>query len=202
MSQGTEQHLEHAEHARHAAHDPFDRRVAMTMAIIAAMLALVTMLSHREHNETLLHQAESNIFQTQANDQWNYFQVKKNRGYMDQAWVELVPLLAKDSHNSDSETKSAQLVNKYQGLVAKYKKESAEAKEQAEKLEEQAKKSKEASERAHHRADHFDYGELGVEVALVLCSIAVLTKNSRLWASGIVIGLIGFAAALWGFVAA
>jgi hypothetical protein len=37
-----EHHLEHAEHAQHAAHDPFDRRVTMTIAIIAAMLACVT----------------------------------------------------------------------------------------------------------------------------------------------------------------
>src|SRR5438445_140893 len=59
MAEGTEKHLEHAEHARHAAHDPFDRRVAMTMAIVAAVLACVTMLSHRSHNETLRLQSDS-----------------------------------------------------------------------------------------------------------------------------------------------
>jgi hypothetical protein len=33
--------------------DPFDRHVAMSMAIVAALLACVTMLSHRAHTETL-----------------------------------------------------------------------------------------------------------------------------------------------------
>jgi len=55
----TEHHLEHAEHAQHAAHSPFDRRVTMTIAIIAAMLACVTLLSHRAHNETLALEIEA-----------------------------------------------------------------------------------------------------------------------------------------------
>ena len=36
MSQGTEHHVEEAEHAAHAAHNPFDRKVALSMAIVAA----------------------------------------------------------------------------------------------------------------------------------------------------------------------
>ena len=51
MSHGTEHHLEHAEHAQHQAHDPFDRRVAVSMAIMAAVLAGVTLASHRGHTE-------------------------------------------------------------------------------------------------------------------------------------------------------
>src|SRR5260370_12310655 len=82
MSHGTEEHLEHAQHAQHAdpaAHDPFFRRVAMTMAIVAAVLACITMLSHREHTETLRLQNEATIHHTQATDQWGYFQAQKNR---------------------------------------------------------------------------------------------------------------------------
>lgn len=202
MSHGTESHLEHAEHVQHAGQDPFVRTVAMTMAMIAAVLAFLTMLSHRAHNRTLLHQAQANVFQTQANDQWNYFQIKKNRGYTYEAYVEQLPLLAKDPSKPGAVQDSNRLVSKYQALVGKYKKEAAEAKEHADRLEEQSAEATEASERSHRRADHFDYGELGVELALVLCSIAVLTKNSQLWIGAIVVGVIGFVAAMWGFFAA
>jgi len=41
------EHVEHVEHQQHAAHSPFDRRVAMTMAIVAAMLAAVTAVTVR-----------------------------------------------------------------------------------------------------------------------------------------------------------
>src|SRR5262245_42825476 len=99
MTHGTEQHLEHAEHAQHAALNPFDRQVAMTMAIVAAVLAGVTMLSHRGHNETLRLQAEANSIQTEAarlqteanihhtkaSDQWAFYQAKNIRSHEFQA---------------------------------------------------------------------------------------------------------------------
>src|SRR5262249_36365634 len=77
----TEHHLEHAEHAQHAAHSPFDRRVTMTIAIIAALLACVTLLSHRAHNETLALEIEAGQFSTSATDKWNQYQAKKIRQY-------------------------------------------------------------------------------------------------------------------------
>jgi hypothetical protein len=102
MSEGTENHLEHAEHAQHAAHDPFDRRVAMTMAITAAVLALATVLSHRAHNQVLQLQGEAGqlrtqatTYHTQASDQWGYFQAKKQRMYLYGANADLAVALGK-----------------------------------------------------------------------------------------------------------
>ena len=87
MGHTTDKRLEHAEHTQHHAHDPFDRRVALTMAIIAAILAGVTLLSHRGHTETLRLSTQSNIHHTQATDQWNLYQAKNIRSYEFQAFV-------------------------------------------------------------------------------------------------------------------
>ena len=54
-----EHQIEHAEHAAHAAGDDFNRMVTMSIAIVAAILAGVTMLGHRLHNETLISQGEA-----------------------------------------------------------------------------------------------------------------------------------------------
>ena len=62
----THEHLEHAEHAEHAAHNPYDRRVALTIAVVAAALAGVTLLSHRSHTETLQKQIESEYLSDQG----------------------------------------------------------------------------------------------------------------------------------------
>ena len=59
---------EHAEHAR----EPFDKRVAATMAIIAALLAVVSVLGHIATTEELLNQQK-------ASDQWAYYQAKSIR---------------------------------------------------------------------------------------------------------------------------
>src|SRR5687768_11432506 len=66
MTHGPEHHLEHAEHASHAAHDRFDRQVTISIAIIAAVLAFITMLGHREHNNTLRLQGEALAVQMEA----------------------------------------------------------------------------------------------------------------------------------------
>jgi hypothetical protein len=66
MSHGPEHQIEHAEHAVHAAGDDFNRQVTMSIAIVAAVLACVTMLGHRAHNETLRLQGEALRLQGEA----------------------------------------------------------------------------------------------------------------------------------------
>ena len=70
---------EEAEHVQHAAHDPFDRRVAMSMVVIAAILAAVKVLGHRTHNDTLAYQIKANVAHTQASNDFAFFQAKRQR---------------------------------------------------------------------------------------------------------------------------
>ena len=64
--ENTHENLEQAEHAQHHASDPFNQRVAVTMAIVAALLAGISMVGHRTHNKVLLLQSDSNRFRTEA----------------------------------------------------------------------------------------------------------------------------------------
>src|SRR5437762_2627032 len=188
MSHGTEEHLEHAEHAQHPVHDPFYRQVAMTMAIVAAMLACVTMLSHREHTETLRLQNEATIHHTQASDQWAYYQAKKDREYNYDVSAEILKAIADKSDNSKALLSK---VEEWTGKVQRYEKETAEIEKTAKELTHQAEHRHTESEHAHDRADRYDLGELGIELALVLCSLAVLTKRPRFWHVGIGFGVLG-----------
>lgn len=191
MSHGTEEHLEHAEHAQHAehtAHDPFFRRVAMTMAIVAAVLACVTMLSHREHTETLRLQNEATIHHTRASDQWAYYQAKKNREYFYDVSGDILEPVADKTENSKAlETKAKD----WKAKAKKYEEDAAKIQAEADALTKRGGELQEESQHAHHRADRFDLGELGVELALVLCSLAVLTKRAPFWYAGIGFGILG-----------
>jgi len=240
----THEHLEHAEHAEHASHNPFDRKVAMTMAIVAAGLACIVMLSHREHNETLLLQNEAGLHQTmsgkhltnvgnylteadkltteaavqktEAANKWSYYQAKSIRKHEYEAYQRLAGFLAK-APGQDDEAKKAQ--DYWSDQVKKYKTELPEMKKEAEGLDAKARELlakadefkklvkqeqimageeekkvglfTEQSHLAHARSTRFDLGELGIELALVLCSIAVLTKRAGFWYSGMVIGVVG-----------
>jgi len=187
---------------------PFDRRVAMTMALIAAFLALVTMLSHRAHTLTLSFQEEANslrtqanIFHTRASDQWAFFQAKNIRSVEYQGFLELLKVMPKGSPADDRQAQ--QLAQEWTAKVGRYEgTELPELKQVAEKLVAQARametRAQEAtahSYEAHHQGERLDVAELAIELALVLCSLAVLTKASSFWYSGIAAGIVGLAIA-------
>jgi DNA repair exonuclease SbcCD ATPase subunit len=249
------EHLEHIEHHQHAAHSPFERRVAMTMAIAAAVLACVTMLSHRAHNDTLNYkndalreqqqdygealrlqsevnqlQTQADIQHTQASDQWNYYQAKKNRQYLYEALAEMLPLLGKDRAHADAAAASEQLVASWKKKAGEYRQDTAKIEEEARRLEQEGQrllaesrqkqqqvqrlqeklaKYQEAapgaeehltalaqSHAAHERGNRFDLAELALQLALILCSVAILTKRPAYWYAGIAAGVLGGLVAL------
>jgi hypothetical protein len=191
MAEGTHEHLEHAHHAHHAQHqdhDPFTKHVAMTMTIVAALLAVVTLLSHRAHTETLRLTTLAGIYKGQASDEWNYYQAKNIRKHAYQTFSEATSFLAKEG-GSDARRKAA--LERWSDQLGKYDKELPEQKKKAEDLDKKSEDAEKLSVHIHHQADRFDVGELSVELALILSSIAVLTRRRNYWISGIVFAVIG-----------
>ena len=191
-------HLEEAEHAQHASHDPFDRRVAITMVIVAAALAAVRVLGHRAHNETLRYQILADVHHTQESDQWNFFQAQKIRQHLYESQSDLLQALTANNGQASPETKKR--LEDWQRRAERYLSKAEKIKGDAEKQKEEAAHQQAESERMHHRSDWFDLGELGIELALVVCSVAILTKRAGYWYGGIVIGLAGLVVALLAYL--
>jgi len=206
--EGLDRPGEQAEHRL----DPFDRQVAMTMAIIAAVLACVTMLSHRAHDEslTLLAAANrmttaANIHHTEASDEWGYYQAKNNRSSQLEASLALLSELGKAP---GADAKSAETARIWTDEIRKYRdtelpalKIKAEALvKKAHELEYESEGKIAESYQAHRRGDRLDLSELAVELALVLCSIAVLTKQPSFWYAGIASGVVGALIAISAFL--
>jgi len=189
--------LEETEHVQHAAHDPFDRNVAMTMTVIAALLAVVTLLSHRAHTETLRLTTLAAVYKSQASDEWNYYQAKNIRLHTYQTFGELTSFIPKEA-GSDARRKTAQ--ERWNGQFAKYKDELPVQRKKAEELDKKSEAAEQGSIHVHHQADRFDLGELAVELALILSSIAVLTKRRSYWIGGMVFAAVGAGLAATGFL--
>jgi len=195
MSHGPEHQIEHAEHAAHAVHDDFNRKVTISIAGIAALLACVTMLGHRAHKETLQLQNEAGRMATEATDAWNYYQTKNIRSFQARLMLNQMKVFApKDGSGADIE-----IVRKeYQDEVAKYAKKLPELQEEAKALVDKGKEFAKESHEAHKKADRFDYGELGLQLGVVLCSLAILTRSRAFLYVGLVGALIGCLVALTG----
>jgi hypothetical protein len=181
------EHLEHAEHAEHAAHaGGFDRKVAVTVAIIAAVLAGVALLGHRKHNDTLIHKTIKGQLEVKESNTWAQYQSKRLRQQMDILQIQTLTRLpgAKDPDPD---------VAKLKDEVARYKTELDDLKKQGEGVQAEVKKADAAAEHAHHQANWLDLSHLAVELGLVICSLAILTKRKQFWFAGIAVTVLGIA---------
>ena len=155
-----------------------ERLIGLTMAIFAVLLALATMLSHRSHTEEVL-------LETRATDQWNYYQAKNIRYHVYEADSEIASLLGDKANQAAADFKSKSV---------QQKKDSEEIQKEAEQLGSEVTV-------AGRKASYFDASELFLEVAIVLSSISLLSKNRVYWKSSFVFGLVGVVATVLGLVA-
>lgn len=168
--------------ARHQHGDnPFLVPVSVTISILAVMIAGVTLLGHRAHTEELL-------LQTQATDQWAYFQAKNIRLHETQGIADLLSALA-----PQDKEKAATLREKYLKEVERYQGDKDDIGEKAKELEKER-------DLVSRRADRFDGGEGLLEIGLVICSITLLTRRRAFWLGGMLIGLAGVGLAITGFL--
>jgi len=144
-------------------------------------VAIATLLGHRASTEEI-------ILQTKATDQWALFQAKNIRLHEMQGFADLLGTLSP----VDKE-KTEALREKYLKETGRYEQEKDEVSEQAKELE----KERESSSR---RADRYEAGEVILEIALIICSLTLLTKKRIFWLSGIALGLIGLGTTLSGFL--
>jgi hypothetical protein len=158
----TEEVHEHAEHASSS----FDKRVAATMAAVAAALAVVTVMGHISTTDELLKQQK-------ASDQWSYYQAKSIRRYTSD--------VARDFLAALSKTEGAE---KYAKNIEKYQREGEEIKVEAEKLEAESKVFGNHALRLH-------FGGIFLELAIVFCSLAILTKRSFIWYGALLLAGVG-----------
>jgi len=146
--------------------------VSLIIAILAVLVAMVTVLGHRAHTKAVLEQ-------TRAADQWNEYQAHKVRVQQTQLATDLLTL----QPTKDAAATQAKLAS-YKTQMAKWQKEIDEEAETAHKLEE----SVEIDEKV---AARFDLGEALLQISLVLASITLLTRHHRYVYTALAVALIG-----------
>jgi hypothetical protein len=169
------------EHAEHGAHESSMRPVAFTMAVLAAVVAITTVLGHRTHTEAVL-------TQNKATDQWNLYQAKKIRSSDMGLISDLLKVVAVTDKDTAQKTLKA-----YADHQAKWNDELKEEQQKAEELQTEV-------EKAEKKANRFDLGETLLEIGLVITSITLLTKSRIYWYFGLAFALAGILAGASAFL--
>ena len=169
------------EHAEEGAHEPSLAPVTLTMAILAVVIATVTLLGHRAHTEEVL-------LQTRAADQWAYFQAKEIRRRNYELFLDELSVF------------SLQDAKQVEAIKEKYKKE-VDAVFRRTKRNRNRSPRKEAEVKVEEaRADRYDLAEVLLEAALVISSITLLTRKKIFWLFGIVLAVAGIVLGITGLM--
>jgi hypothetical protein len=146
--------------------------VSLIISVLAVLVAMVTVLGHREHTEAVL-------MQTRAADQWNEYEARKIRVQQVETASDLLSLQP-SSNDAAAQAKLAQ----YKANLSRWRGELEGDAAQAHEWEGEV-------DRAEVRAARFDLGEALLQISVVLASITLLTKRQVYVLAAVVLGAAG-----------
>ena len=151
-------------------------RIALAISILAVLVALVTVLGHGPANDALL-------MQSRANDQWGEYQAKKIR--QDNLTVVVDQMMLQPSPSTATQAKIAE----YRAHIEKWTKDLEESQAKAREDEAEVKL-------AERKGGRLDVAEAMLQIGVVLASITLLTRKKTFFLMGLVLGVVGVAAAV------
>ena len=169
--------------------DPWLNYLALTTIILAVCATLSTFKGGGFSTRSVMSQ-------TQASDQWAFYQAKSIKGSLaemqkDKLDLELLALGSKAAPalRESYEAKSADYTRK----IAKYEGEKA-------KIEQDAKKLESVRDDAQKHSQAFGIAVIFLQIAILLSSIAALIKKKIIWFLGVLVGIAGIVYFINGFL--
>jgi hypothetical protein len=166
--------------------DRRERQVGLTIAILAILLAVVSALGNEQDNEKIVKQIE-------ASNGFAWYQSKRIRAGMNELMLDQMKILGA----GNTTTAQVEAMKKLEGrLVAK----NAEYKAENDKILKDAEDNKKAAEAADAKGNRFDRSEIFLQIAVVFCSITLLTKVRTFFYVGLLLAVLGTGIGVWAFM--
>lgn len=151
------------------AKDRFERTVAVSIASMAMVLAFISDRADDAKTEAILHT-------TEATNSWSYFQAKSTKQHVTESTQQLLEVLEPGTNEAARA--------KLQADVTRYEQEKDAIREKAEALTERASEAAMVEDRAGQ-------GGLWLQLAIVLASVSILARWSKLWMVSLAVAVIG-----------
>jgi hypothetical protein len=167
----------------------FTKRVALTTAIYAVILAVTSLGGNNAMKEMLL-------AQQQSSDQWAFYQSKVMREhlYKTQKMQIEAGLLER------GKSMTPEVRKHYEGLMKKSGEEEERYRNEKKPIEEKARKLESEREINRSKDPYFDYAEVLLQISIVLASIAILSSSGAVFAISMVSAVMGAILMLNGYL--
>ena len=166
----------------------FSRRVALTTAIYAVMLAIASLGGSNAMKQLLL-------AQQQSSDQWAFYQARVIREHL----YRTQKLTAELALAEPSALRGAERV-KYEALAKRFADEEKRYNTEKKDVELEARKLE--ALRDHHRArdPYFEFGEVLLQIAIVSASVSILSTSRAMFFFSLILAIGGAALTANGFL--
>jgi len=167
------------------ANDPFSKQVAITIALLAVVLAVIENKGDNAKTDAIIKTSE-------AANRWGYYQSKSIKQNLYETELEILshlkpstPEVGVVDPEAVSRRKALQAsMEKAIATAKRYDSEKGDIKKEAEQFEAAA----EANGKINDRCDH---AALSLQIAVVICSVAILSRWKLFWYIGLGLGLAG-----------
>ena len=153
------------------------RLIAMTTALFAAVAALAALQAGSTVNKALVLKTEAARLQSEASDQYSYYQAKGIKAAIQEAartsWLAI-----------GKEPPSA-----YEQKATRYSEEQSEIQKKAQELEKARDEKSEDADHLLHAHHWFAYSVAILQVAIALGAIGALTRNRIIWIVSLIAGV-------------
>ena len=134
--------------------------------------------------------------QSQASDQWAYYQAKSIKSYMYQMQMEKMELELRGI----SKTTPPSVVDAYREKIADYKKKVEKYEKEKSDIQQDAKQLEAVRDDAQRHSKTFGVAVIYLQIAILMSSIAGLLKKRPVWYVGMATGVIGLVYFSDGFI--
>ncbi len=167
----------------------FTRRVALITAVFAVLLAITSLGGNNAMKEMLL-------AQQQSSDQWSFYQAKVIREHLYRGQrLHLEADMLERGSSMKPEVKKH-----YEAALKKIADEEARFGAEKKEIEQEAKKLEHERDVKRSKDPYFDYGEVLLQIAIVMASIAILSSSRQIVYFAVFCALLGTLSSLNGFL--
>jgi hypothetical protein len=160
-------------------HDPKGKTIGVVASVLAVLLAIVTIISHRAHTDAV-------ILKSDANDKWAFYQSKRIKFHNLELGEDLLNAMTARTPVADK-------------TLARYASEKKRYEKDSEKAQESAVETEKEASHIEAKALRYDFGEGLLEIGLVLTSLYFIARSNLFPVIGIISALAGVVIAALGF---
>jgi hypothetical protein len=166
----------------------FSRRVALTTAVYAVVLAIASLGGSNAMKEMLLAQQD-------ASNQWSYYQAKVVREHLNRG-----NKLVIETQLAEPSTLKGAEREKYEGLLRKFADEEKRMNVDKKEIEPKAKAAEAERDLNQAKDPYFDYAEVLLQIAIVTASVSILSGSRPTFWFSLALAIVGSVFALNGFL--